>query len=211
MTTQRILIVEDEPSIAELISINLSHAGFEVDRAFQADQAAVMMKETLPCLLILDWMLPGKSGVQFAKELRNSPKTASLPILMLTAKGEELDKVQGLNAGADDFVTKPFSPKELVARVNALLRRQAPAIEERPLAIGPLKLDPVAHRLMATLPDASTKAIALGPTEYRLLHFLMSNPERVHSRSALLDRVWGNEVYIEERTVECILSACGLH
>jgi two-component system phosphate regulon response regulator PhoB len=202
MTTQRILIVEDEPSIAELISINLSHAGFEVDRAFQADQAAVMMKETLPCLLILDWMLPGKSGVQFAKELRNSPNTASLPILMLTAKGEELDKVQGLNAGADDFVTKPFSPKELVARVNALLRRQAPAIEERPLAIGPLKLDPVAHRLMATLPDASTKAIALGPTEYRLLHFLMSNPERVHSRSALLDRVWGNEVYIEERTVD---------
>ena len=147
-------------------------------------------------------MLPGKSGVQFAKELRNSPNTASLPILMLTAKGEELDKVQGLNAGADDFVTKPFSPKELVARVNALLRRQAPAIEERPLAIGPLKLDPVAHRLMATLPDASTKAIALGPTEYRLLHFLMSNPERVHSRSALLDRVWGNEVYIEERTVD---------
>ncbi len=202
MTTQRILIVEDEPSIAELISINLSHAGFEVDRAFQADQAAVMMKESLPCLLILDWMLPGKSGVQFAKELRNSPNTASLPILMLTAKGEELDKVQGLNAGADDFVTKPFSPKELVARVNALLRRQAPAIEERPLAIGPLKLDPVAHRLMATLPDASTKAIALGPTEYRLLHFLMSNPERVHSRSALLDRVWGNEVYIEERTVD---------
>ena len=161
-----------------------------------------MMKEALPCLLILDWMLPGKSGVQFAKELRNSPNTASLPILMLTAKGEELDKVQGLNAGADDFVTKPFSPKELVARVNALLRRQAPAIEERPLAIGPLKLDPVAHRLMATLPDASTKAIALGPTEYRLLHFLMSNPERVHSRSALLDRVWGNEVYIEERTVD---------
>ena len=202
MTTQRILIVEDEPSIAELISINLSHAGFEVDRAFQADQAAVMMKEALPCLLLLDWMLPGKSGVQFAKELRNSPNTASLPILMLTAKGEELDKVQGLNAGADDFVTKPFSPKELVARVNALLRRQAPAIEERPLAIGPLKLDPVAHRLMATLPDASTKAIALGPTEYRLLHFLMSNPERVHSRSALLDRVWGNEVYIEERTVD---------
>jgi two-component system phosphate regulon response regulator PhoB len=202
MTTQRILIVEDEPSIAELISINLSHAGFEVDRAFQADQAAVMMKEALPCLLILDWMLPGKSGVQFAKELRNSPNTASLPILMLTAKGEELDKVQGLNAGADDFVTKPFSPKELVARVNALLRRQAPAIEERPLAIGPLKLDPVAHRLMATLPDASTKAIALGPTEYRLLLFLMSNPERVHSRSALLDRVWGNEVYIEERTVD---------
>lgn len=176
MINQRILIVEDEPSIAELIAINLSHAGFEVDRAFQADQAAAMMKEVLPSLLILDWMLPGKSGVQFAKELRNSPKTAALPILMLTAKGEELDKVQGLNAGADDFVTKPFSPKELVARVNALLRRQAPSIEERPLAIGPLKLDPVAHRLLAMLPDGSTKAIALGPTEYRLLHFLMSNP-----------------------------------
>ncbi|MBJ7504026.1 MAG: phosphate regulon transcriptional regulator PhoB [Polynucleobacter sp.] len=200
--TLKILIVEDEPAIAELIAINLTHAGFEVERAFQADQAVLMMKDTLPQLLILDWMLPGKSGVQFAKELRSNPKTNALPILMLTAKGEEADKVIGLDSGADDYVTKPFSPKELIARVNAILRRQLPSTEDIPLAVGPLKLDPVAHRLMAVWPNSAPKSIALGPTEFRLLQFLMSNPERVHSRTVLLDRVWGNEVYIEERTVD---------
>ncbi len=198
----KILIVEDEPAIAELIAINLSHAGFEVERAFQADQALQMMKEAMPELLILDWMLPGKSGVQFAKELRINPKTIGLPILMLTAKGEEADKVLGLDAGADDYVTKPFSPKELIARVKALLRRQLPPTDDAPLIVGPLSLDPVTHRLMAMMPNLDPQSIALGPTEFRLLHFLMSNPERVHSRSALLDRVWGNEVYIEERTVD---------
>jgi two-component system phosphate regulon response regulator PhoB len=147
-------------------------------------------------------MLPGKSGVQFAKELRINPKTIALPILMLTAKGEEADKVLGLDAGADDYVTKPFSPKELIARVKALLRRQMPPTDDAPLVVGPLNLDPVTHRLMAMLPNTDSQSIALGPTEFRLLHFLMSNPERVHSRSALLDRVWGNEVYIEERTVD---------
>ena len=198
----KILIVEDEPAIAELIAINLSHAGYEVERAFQADQALQMMKEAMPELLILDWMLPGKSGVQFAKELRINPKTIALPILMLTAKGEEADKVLGLDAGADDYVTKPFSPKELIARVKALLRRQLPPTDDAPLIVGPLNLDPVTHRLMAMLPNTDSQSIPLGPTEFRLLHFLMSNPERVHSRSALLDRVWGNEVYIEERTVD---------
>ena len=198
----KILIVEDEPAIAELIAINLSHAGYEVERAFQADQALQMMKEAMPELLILDWMLPGKSGVQFAKELRINPKTIALPILMLTAKGEEADKVLGLDAGADDYVTKPFSPKELSARVKALLRRQLPPTDDAPLIVGPLNLDPVTHRLMAMLPNTDSQSIPLGPTEFRLLHFLMSNPERVHSRSALLDRVWGNEVYIEERTVD---------
>ena len=198
----KILIVEDEPAIAELIAVNLSHAGFDVERAFQADQALHMMKETMPELLILDWMLPGKSGVQFAKELRINPKTIALPILMLTAKGEEADKVLGLDAGADDYVTKPFSPKELIARVKALLRRQLPPTDDAPLIVGPLNLDPVTHRLMAMLPNTDSQSIPLGPTEFRLLHFLMSNPERVHSRSALLDRVWGNEVYIEERTVD---------
>jgi len=198
----KILIVEDEPAIAELIAVNLSHAGFDVERAFQADQALQMMKEAMPELLILDWMLPGKSGVQFAKELRINPKTIALPILMLTAKGEEADKVLGLDAGADDYVTKPFSPKELIARVKALLRRQMPPTDDAPLVVGPLNLDPVTHRLMAMLPNTDSQSIALGPTEFRLLHFLMSNPERVHSRSALLDRVWGNEVYIEERTVD---------
>jgi two-component system phosphate regulon response regulator PhoB len=145
--THRILIVEDEPSIAELIAINLSHAGYEVERAMQTDLALTMMKDRLPSLIILDWMLPGKSGVQFAKELRSSERTKALPILMLTAKSEESDKVMGLDSGADDYVTKPFSPKELVARVRAILRRQTPIEDTGPLAIGPLKLDPSSHRV----------------------------------------------------------------
>jgi two-component system phosphate regulon response regulator PhoB len=154
-------------------------------------------------LIILDWMLPGKSGVQFAKELRANPATQSLPILMLTAKGEESDKVLGLDAGADDYVTKPFSPKELVARVKALLRRHAPsAVEEKALSVGPIQLDPISHRLTITMPNLSPKSVSLGPTEFRLMQFLMANPERVHSRTHLLDNVWGNEAYIEERTVD---------
>jgi two-component system phosphate regulon response regulator PhoB len=201
--SQLILIVEDEPSIAELISINLSHAGFTVARAFQADEAALMMRNISPDLVILDWMLPGKSGVQFAKELRANPATQSLPILMLTAKGEEADKVLGLDAGADDYVTKPFSPKELVARVKALLRRHAPSVmEEKALSVGPIQLDPISHRLTITMPNLSPKSVSLGPTEFRLMQFLMANPERVHSRTHLLDNVWGNEAYIEERTVD---------
>jgi two-component system phosphate regulon response regulator PhoB len=201
--SQLILIVEDEPSIAELISINLSHAGFTVARAFQADEAMLMMRNISPDLIILDWMLPGKSGVQFAKELRANAATQSLPILMLTAKGEETDKVLGLDAGADDYVTKPFSPKELVARVKALLRRHAPsAVEEKALSVGPIQLDPISHRLTITMPNLSPKSVSLGPTEFRLMQFLMANPERVHSRTHLLDNVWGNEAYIEERTVD---------
>ena len=201
--SQLILIVEDEPSIAELISINLSHIGFTVARAFQADEAALMMRTISPDLVILDWMLPGKSGVQFAKELRANPATQSLPILMLTAKGEEADKVLGLDAGADDYVTKPFSPKELVARVKALLRRHAPsAVEEKALSVGPIQLDSISHRLTITMPNLSPKSVSLGPTEFRLMQFLMANPERVHSRTHLLDNVWGNEAYIEERTVD---------
>lgn len=200
--THRILIVEDEPSIAELIAINLSHAGFEVQKALQTDVAANMMRDELPNLLILDWMLPGKSGVQFARELRANERTRSLPILMLTAKSEENDKVLGLDSGADDYVTKPFSPKELVARVKALLRRQIPLEGDGPLSVGPLKLDPVSHRVSATWPNCEPQTLSLGPTEFRLLQFMMANSERVHSRENLLDKVWGNEVYIEERTVD---------
>lgn len=200
--THRILIVEDEPSIAELIAINLTHAGYDVQKAMQTDLAMAMMKDKLPSLIILDWMLPGKSGVQFAKELRAHDRTRDLPILMLTAKSEESDKVTGLDSGADDYVTKPFSPKELVARVKALLRRQTPVEDTGPLSIGPLKLDPASHRVMAFWPNTEAKPISLGPTEYRLLQFFMANPERVHSRTSLLDNVWGNEVYIEERTVD---------
>jgi len=200
--THRILIVEDEPSIAELIAINLTHAGYEVEKALQTDIALNLMRDQLPSLLILDWMLPGKSGVQFAKELRANERTRSLPILMLTAKSEESDKVLGLDSGADDYVTKPFSPKELVARVKALLRRQTPLEDSGPLAVGPIRLDPVSHRVTAIWPNIEPQAVSLGPTEYRLLQFLMTNPERVHSRANLLDKVWGNEVYIEERTVD---------
>jgi two-component system, OmpR family, phosphate regulon response regulator PhoB len=200
---QHILVVEDEPSIAELISVNLTHAGYAVSRALQADEALQLLRNTKPDLVILDWMMPGKSGVQFARELRSNPSTQAIPILMLTAKGEEADKVLGLDAGADDYVTKPFSPKELVARVKALLRRHVlEPVEEKVLILGPMQLDPVAHRLSIRISDNSSKALALGPTEFRLMQFLMSNPERVHSRTHLLDNVWGNEVYIEERTVD---------
>jgi two-component system phosphate regulon response regulator PhoB len=196
--THRILIVEDEPSIAELIAINLSHAGYEVHKALQTDIAANLMREELPSLLILDWMLPGKSGVQFARELRANERTRSLPILMLTAKSEENDKVLGLDSGADDYVTKPFSPKELVARVKALLRRQIPLEGDGPLAVGPLRLDPVSHRVSAVWPNSDPQTSDLWKEE----QFMTANPERVHSRENLLDKVWGNEVYIEERTVD---------
>ncbi|MFZ4379370.1 MAG: response regulator, partial [Polynucleobacter sp.] len=180
--THRILVVEDEPSIAELIAINLTHAGYEVEKAMQTEVATSLMKERLPSLLVLDWMLPGKSGVQFAKELRANDRTRGLPILMLTAKSEEADKILGLDAGADDYVTKPFSPKELVARVRALLRRQTPLEDTGPLTVGPLKLDPGSHRVFAIWPNLDPQPISLGPTEYRLLQFFMAHSERVHSR-----------------------------
>ena len=199
---QRILIVEDEPSIAELIAVNVAHAGYESQRALQADEAVLLMANSLPDLIILDWMLPGKSGVQFAKELRADLRTSAIPILMLTAKGEELDKVAGLDAGADDYVTKPFSPKELIARVKALLRRYEPAANEKPISIGPLSLDQASHRVFFSDGDSQSAEVLLGPTEFRLLAYLMNNPERVHSRENLLDHVWGNESYIEERTVD---------
>jgi two-component system phosphate regulon response regulator PhoB len=201
--SQRILIVEDEPSISELIAINLLHGDYVVDRAFQADEATQLMRQTMPDLIILDWMLPGKSGVQFAKELRGTEATAMVPILMLTAKSEEADKVLGLDSGADDYMTKPFSTKELMARVKALLRRhsRAPSQDEL-MVLGAMRLDPVTHRVTAEWPNATRREIVVGPTEFRLLQFLMSAPERVHSRTQLLDQVWGNEVFIEERTVD---------
>lgn len=200
--SQYILIVEDEPSIAELISVNLSHSGFDVKVALQADEALLLIRERAPQLIILDWMLPGKSGVQFAKELRSSDACKHLPILMLTAKGEESDKVAGLDAGADDYVTKPFSPKELIARVNALLRRYEVKGDLNTVSVGPLTLDAASHRVHAFLDTPKVKEVLLGPTEFRLLEFLMSHPERVHSRPSLLDHVWGNDSYIEERTVD---------
>lgn len=200
--SQYILIVEDEPSIAELISVNLSHSGFIVRVALQADEALLLIREQAPKLIILDWMLPGKSGVQFAKELKASDLGRSIPILMLTAKGEESDKVAGLDAGADDYVTKPFSPRELIARVNALLRRYDEQDELKTFSVGALTLDAASHRVHSFLGTPKAKEIILGPTEFRLLEFLMGHPERVHSRPTLLDHVWGNDAYIEERTVD---------
>jgi two-component system phosphate regulon response regulator PhoB len=199
---QQILIIEDEPSIAELIAVNLTHAGYAVSRAMQSDEAMSMLADQMPDLILLDWMLPGKSGVQFAKDLRTNEKYCHIPILMLTAKGEELDKVAGLDAGADDYVTKPFSLKELIARVKALLRRYSVALEGGPIVLGPMSIDTVTHRIAIHWPNQDVKNLALGPTEFRLLNFLMANPERVHSRANLLDYVWGNEAYIEERTVD---------
>jgi two-component system phosphate regulon response regulator PhoB len=196
-----ILIVEDEPSIAELIAVNLSHAGFLPVRAFQTEQASQLMKEVLPDLVVLDWMLPGKSGVQFAKELRSNERTKDIPIILLTARSEEMDKIAGLEAGADDYLTKPFSPKELVARIRAVLRRRSPQLADEVVQINNLRLDPVSHRVLA-VNGIDEVSLDLGPTEFRLLHFFMTHPERVHSRGQLLDKVWGDHVFVEERTVD---------
>ncbi|HVL09179.1 MAG TPA: phosphate regulon transcriptional regulator PhoB [Burkholderiaceae bacterium] len=198
-----ILVVEDEPAIAELIAVNLQHAGHYPIRAYNAEQATALMSDVLPDLVLLDWMLPGKSGVAFAKDLRANERTKQIPIIMLTARSEEQDKIMGLEAGADDYVTKPFSPKELLARIKAVLRRRAPQLTDDVVVVSGLRLDPATHRVMANQ-DASDNAIRveLGPTEFRLLHFLMTHPERVHSRSQLLDQVWGDHVFVEERTVD---------
>lgn len=198
-----ILIVEDEPSIQELLAINLRHAGFEVLLASSAEEAEHHIRRALPDLLLLDWMLPGQSGVALAKKLRSQERTRQLPIIMLTARAHEADKVQGLEVGADDYVTKPFSPKELVARVRALLRRRAPQLSDELIECAGLSLNPASHRLRVD-PRGLTAAadIELGPTEFRLLAFFMTHPERVYSRTQLLDEVWGDHVYIEERTVD---------
>jgi two-component system phosphate regulon response regulator PhoB len=194
-----VLVVEDEQSLREPLVYILEREGFEVFEAADGPTALVQWKERKPDLILLDLMLPGMSGVDVCREIRNH---SSVPIIMVTAKDSEVDKVVGLEIGADDYVTKPFSPKELIARVKALLRRQTPIDDTGPLSIGPLKLDPSSHRVLAIWPNCEPKSISLGPTEYRLLQFFMANPERVHSRANLLDKVWGNEVYIEERTVD---------
>jgi two-component system phosphate regulon response regulator PhoB len=193
----RVLVVEDESAIAELISINLRHAGYEVTIAGTADQAQLEIDRVLPDLVILDWMLPNHSGLQLAKRWRGEQRTKELPIIMLTARADEADKVSGLDAGADDYLTKPFSTHELMARIRAVLRRKAPEALDSAVELGPLKLDPATRRV--TRGDAEVK---IGPTEFRLLHFFMTHPERVHSRAQLLDRVWGDHVFIEERTVD---------
>jgi two-component system, OmpR family, phosphate regulon response regulator PhoB len=193
----RVLVVEDESAIAELIAINLRHAGYEVTIAGDAEQAQAALDGVLPDLAILDWMLPGASGLALAKRWRTQARTRELPIIMLTARAEEADKIAGLDAGADDYLVKPFSPNELLARIRAVLRRKAPEALDSAVELGGLKLDPATRRV--TRDDQELK---VGPTEFRLLHFFMTHPERVHSRAQLLDRVWGDHVFIEERTVD---------
>jgi two-component system phosphate regulon response regulator PhoB len=193
----RVLVVEDESAIAELISLNLRHAGYEVTIAGSADAAQFEVDRVLPDLVILDWMLPGQSGLSLAKRWRGDARTKELPVIMLTARADEGDKVAGLDAGADDYLTKPFSTHELMARIRAVLRRKAPEALDSAVELGPLKLDPGTRRV--TRADTEVK---IGPTEFRLLHFFMTHPERVHSRAQLLDRVWGDHVFIEERTVD---------
>lgn len=192
-----ILLVEDEPAIQELIAANLTRCGHHVLRALDAETAQRLVRDALPDLVLLDWMLPGMSGMEFARRLRADERTRTVPIIMLTARGEEQDKVMGLESGADDYVTKPFSPRELIARIKAVLRRRAPQVTEDAVELGGLRLDPSTHRV-----SAGEVILSLGPTEFRLLHFLMTHPERVHSRAQLLDQVWGDHVFVEERTVD---------
>lgn len=199
-----VLVVEDESAILELIAYSLRNAGFVVVCANSAEQAAKHVNEVLPDLLLLDWMLPGRSGVEFARSLRRDPRTKPIPIIMLTARVDESDKVAGLESGADDYITKPFSPRELIARVKAVLRRSLPEATDDILDIGGVRLNPVTHRVTVTDPGTSAheKELLLSPTEYRLLHFLMAHAERVHARAQLLDRVWGDHVFVEDRTVD---------
>ena len=196
-----ILVVEDESAIAELIAINLRHAGFEVAVAADADTAQKAVDRILPDLVLLDWMLPGQSGVQLARRWRADARTRDLPLIMLTARAEESDKITGLDAGADDYLTKPFSTKELLARIRAVLRRKAPEALDTAVEVSGLRLDPATRRVTRRVAE-ELREVKIGPTEFRLLHFLMTHPERVHSRAQLLDRVWGDHVFIEERTVD---------
>ena len=192
-----VLVIEDEPAIQELIAYNLKQAGHQALRADNAEQAMRLVQDALPDLVLLDWMLPGPPGLNFARQLRADQRTKDIPIIMLTARAEEQDKLTGLDTGADDYIVKPFSPRELNARVKAVLRRRSPQMTDDIVQLGSLKLDPTTHRV-----SAKGDAVHLGPTEFRLLHFLMTHAERVHSRTQLLDQVWGDHVFVEERTVD---------
>ena len=192
-----VLIVEDEPAILELVAVNLEHAGFVPLRAASAEEAARLLSQTLPDVALVDWMLPGQSGLALARRLRSDARTRELPIIFLPARADENDKVAALEAGADDYLTKPFSPRELVARIRAVLRRRAPQLGETPVEISGLRLDPGAHEVRG-----NGHPLEFSPTEFRLLHFLMTHPNRVYSRSKLLDAVWGDNAVVEERTVD---------
>lgn len=193
----QVLIVEDEASIAELIAVNLRHNGFQPIWAEDGITAQRELDAVLPDVILLDWMLPGQSGLTLARKWRADPRTKAVPILMLTARGDEPDKVAGLDAGADDYITKPFSTQELLARIRAVLRRRAPEQAGEAVELGLLRLDAATHRV-----SLQGQMLKVGPTEFKLLHYLMRHAERVHSRAQLLDKVWGDHVFIEERTVD---------
>jgi two-component system, OmpR family, phosphate regulon response regulator PhoB len=197
MAETRILVVEDEKPIRDLIAFGLRRAGYQVALAEDCQAARSSIGDRRPELILLDWMLPDMSGVELARQLRRGAETRDIPIIFLTARADESDKVTGLEGGADDYLTKPFSARELVARIQAVLRRSAPAGSEERVSIEGLMLDQAGHRVLA-----EGNPVALGPTEYRLLQFLMTHPDRVYSRGQLLDRVWGGNVYVEERTVD---------
>lgn len=197
MPQAHILLVEDEAAITALIRFTLEQAGFRVSCVESVEAAKPLIADELPDVVLLDWMLPGLSGVDFAKQLRRDPRSRELPLILLTARGEEADKELGLNQGADDYITKPFSPRELVARINALLRRRAPQKTQEQIRVGHLLLDPAEQRV-----SARGETLPFGPTEFRLLHFFMTHPDRVYSRRQLLDWVWGDHVFLEERTVD---------
>ena len=197
MTNRQILVVEDERPIREMVAFGLRRAGFEVVEAEDTREARARMADRRPDLVLIDWMLPDMSGLELTRSLKRAKDTEEIPVIMLTARAEEQDKVNGLEGGADDYVTKPFSPRELLARINAVLRRSKTAPADEIVAAGGLMLDAAGHRV--TVGEAT---VPLGPTEYRLLSFFMTHPERVYARSQLLDRVWGGNVYVEERTVD---------
>jgi two-component system phosphate regulon response regulator PhoB len=197
MSTKQILVVEDERPIREMIAFGLRRAGFEVREAADARSGRAEVANKLPDLLLVDWMLPDTSGLEFTRALKRDRETRELPVIMLTARAEEGDKVAGLEGGADDYITKPFSPRELLARINAVLRRAMPAEGSERIDIDGLVLDQSSQRV-----TSGDKTVALGPTEYRMLAFFMTHAERVYTREQLLDRVWGGNVYVEERTID---------
>ena len=197
MSNKLILVVEDEAAIREMIRFALTRAEFRVTEAADAQQARLKIADQIPDLILMDWMMPGTSGVELTRELKSQPTTRDIPVIMVTARAEEEDKVRGLNLGADDYVSKPFSFPELIARIQAVLRRSAPGGEEERMAVDGLEVDAASQRV-----TAKGSPVRLGPTEYRLLHFFVSHPERVYTREQVLDRVWGQNVYVEERTVD---------
>jgi two-component system phosphate regulon response regulator PhoB len=192
-----ILIVEDEPAIAELIELTLTRSGHQTLHAESVGEAIQLIDQVIPDLALIDWMLPESSGIELIKRVRSNKRTSTMPIIMLTAKADEDDKLMGLDKGADDYITKPFSPKELVARIKAVLRRRAPQLTDDIVESYGLEVDPATHRV-----TGNGKALVMGPSEFRLLHFFMTHKERVHTRTQLLDQVWGDHVFVEERTVD---------